>query len=170
MSNRTDRNLPPRAPTDQGDAVTRQALSALADALGAHAVLEARLASLDARQAALWSALDTRLASLDTRLASLSLPEQLQMLAKLKSAMELHLREGVMQLEWFASMSRKVRELVTDLRDDMSPETGPTLPNIADLATSLGSNGPQRVSGLEGVDVPPELQSVFADLFGKKKS
>lgn len=114
---------------------------------------------------------DQRLSALDQRVSALSLPEQLTVLAQVKSAIETHLREGVRQLEWFATMAAKVRELYADANDMMTP-TSDGLPTVSDLTAALTGGAPNSKvaaapAGLEGV--PPEVASVLSQLFNPTK-
>lgn len=165
MSNRTVQPQQPLTHLQLDDLVRGVVERALETRLPA---LTAGLAGVEGRLALA----DQRLAALDQRVSTLSLPEQLAVLAQVKSAIENQLREGVRQLEWFATMAAKVRELYAEANDIVTPMSD-GLPTVGDLTAALtGSGSNSKVAGapaggLEGV--PPEVASVLGQLFNPKK-
>lgn len=159
MSNRTVPTAPTLSRQDLDDLVRGALERALDSRLTA---LAAGLAGVEGRLALA----DQRIALVDQRVAQLSLPEQLQVITKLKAAMEQHLREGVMQLEWFAAMAKKVRELYSDIADDNSPKSD-GLPTVSDLSALI--NGTPTGQAPEGDGIPAELRALFTGMAAPKK-
>jgi chromosome segregation ATPase len=136
MSNRT-------SPTEQSRTLSDQVNARLLDAaLAQLGDLRSQLTAAVAQVASLTTRLDTMdrdrstlaatLAEHERRLGALAVPEQLEVLKRIKAALEENLQQTVTWLEWFTRQSTKVRNLVDGVRDDLSPT--PSANDLADAA------------------------------------
>ena len=93
----------------------------------------------------------------ERRLGALAVPEQLEVLKRIKVALEENLQQTVNWLEWFTRQSTKVRNLVDGVREDLSPAPGQSdaqvgIPDVAGVLKLIGGKpGGEDEAKLQGL-------------------